>query len=200
MNPSWGRSYAQVVAQKKVERAPKKVEKSRFEPLGEINSKCSGLRPGTNMAKVKSIREIQKYGKKETGKVKEIEKTKVDADYLNAICNYIREKEVEHNLITQVEKVNETLTYNDTEAKMIGECMVHYVSCNTQMLLLNKRLKKFPVKGVSAIKEELKQMHDCTCFKAIVVAELSQRERQCTMQAIMFLTENKSKEIKGRLE
>ena len=77
--------------------------------------------------------------------------------------------------------------------------MVHYASCNTQMFLLNKGLKKFPLKGVSAVKAELKQMHDRTCFRAIAVVELSRRERQRAMEALMFLTEKKSKEVKDRL-
>ena len=92
----------------------------------------------------------------------------------------------------QVEKADETLTYNDTKAKVIGECMVHYASCNTQMFLLNKVLKKFPLKGVSAAKAELKQMHDRTCFGAIEVVELYPRERQSAMEALKFLTENES--------
>ena len=55
------------------------------------------------------------------------------------------------------------------------------------------------MEGVSAAKAELKQMHDRTCFKAIAVGELTRRERQRAMEALMFLTEKKSGEVKGRL-
>ena len=37
-------------------------------------------------------------------------RTKADKEYRNEICNFIQEKEAEHNVITQVEKSDDTLS------------------------------------------------------------------------------------------
>ena len=89
----------------------------------------------------------------------------------------------------QVEKEEKALAYKPEEAKVLGNFITHYASCYTQMYLLKKGLKKFKVEVVSAAKAELKQMHDCTCFRAMEVGELTRRERQRAMEALMLLTE-----------
>jgi hypothetical protein len=71
--------------------------------------------------------------------------------------------------------------------------------CFGQQLLLKKGLAKFGEQGHAAGKKEVKQLHDRKCFVPIDVGKLSKREKQRAMEALMFLTEKKSGEIKGRV-
>ena len=132
LNPSVGRSYAQVVANGGVVSGKTKGTKLKLELLRDLRSWFKGLRPGTNMCHT-----CKCNVKHEPPKCKE---------YIKAVCNFIREKEAKHNLITQVEKEDVSLTYDDVEAKVLGQCLVHYASCHAQMFMLHKGLKKFPVK------------------------------------------------------
>ena len=50
-----------------------------------------------------------------------------------------------------------------------------------------------------AAKQELTQMHERVGFCAIVVAELSRRERLKAQEDLMLLTNKKSGDVKGRL-
>ena len=70
---------------------------------------------------------------------------------------------------------------------------------NAQLYLLGKGLKKFGEAGEKASKTELAQMHHCICFRALVVAELTKKEKLWAMEGLMFLTMKKSGEVKGRL-
>ena len=65
--------------------------------------------------------------------------------------------------------------------------------------MLKRGLTEFPIKGVPAAKEELTQMHDRRCFKAIAVAELTRQERVRAQEGLMILSEKRSGRIKGRL-
>ena len=116
---------------------------------------------------------------------------------LSAVCNFIKEKESEHNLITQAKRESDSILYGTNEVKVVGQTMLKY--CFTQMYIHKKGLEKFKSEGVQAAKSELKQMHDRTCFCALAVAKLTRHEQKRAMEALMFLTEKKTKEIKGRL-
>ena len=70
---------------------------------------------------------------------------------------------------------------------------------HAQMYLLKKRLKKFEFKGETAVKEELSQMYHCTCFRYLEVTELTCPEKKQAIEGLMFLTEKRSGEVKGRL-
>ena len=65
--------------------------------------------------------------------------------------------------------------------------------------MLKRGLKEFPIKGAPAAKEELTQMHDRKCFKAIAVAELTCQEQVRAQEGLMILNKKRSGRIKGRL-
>ena len=106
-----GRSYAQVVANGGVVSEKTKEKKLNLEPLRDSRARFKGLKPGTNMCHT-----CKCNVKHEPPKCKE---------YIKAVCNFIREKEAKHNLVTQVEKEDVSLTYDDGEAKVLGQCLVH---------------------------------------------------------------------------
>ena len=47
--------------------------------------------------------------------------------------------------------------------------------------------------------EELQQMHDRQCFKAIAVRELVRREKQRAMEGLMLVTQKRDGGVKARL-
>ena len=200
-NPASGGSYLQAVIGKKPKEksksknAKKKSEDAKLIPLcGKNSLKSKGLRPGT--------REIR-WGKPEVcekGHLQKeiIPKKKVDPEYIKAICNHIRAKEKEHNLIqVKGEEKDKTLDYAEHEAGVVGGFLLKH--CFGQMHIMQKGIKVFGERGVSAAKEELKQLHDRTCWRAIAVRELARQERERAMECLMFLTEKKTNDIKGRL-
>ena len=97
--------------------------------------KYIGLRPGSDISKVKCYTCQVKGGhemptckaKKKVG-VKEKTKKNVDPEYIREICNLIREKEGKHNLLMQVKKEENALSYEPGEAKVLGNFITHYAS------------------------------------------------------------------------
>ena len=65
--------------------------------------------------------------------------------------------------------------------------------------MLSRGLKEFPLKGVDAAKEELKQMHSRGCFKAIAVKELTRQEKVRAQEGLMILNQKRCGRVKGRL-
>ena len=80
----------------------------------------------------------------------------------------------------------------------INEFAMQKGECFGQQYIVQKGLKKFGKKGKSAITKELQQLHDRECFKPTLVADLTKEEKKMAQQGLMFLTEKKSGEIKGR--
>lgn len=200
-NPESGGSYVQAVLGKKLKdkskNAEQKTEDVKLTPLcGKNSLKSKGLRPGT--------RAVQ-WGKTEVAsneKVHVQKETKpmrgVDPEYIEAICNHIRKKEKEHNFIqVEGEAKEKTLDYAAYEAGVVGGFLIKH--CFSQMYIMQKGVKVFGARGVSAAKEELKQLHDRTCWRALAVKELTRQERERAMECLMFLTEKKTNDIKGRL-
>ena len=60
-------------------------------------------------------------------------------------------------------------------------------------------LKKFEIKGEAAVKLELSQMHQRSCFNILLVTELTRRKKKYTTEGLMFLSVKGSIKIKGRL-
>ena len=56
-----------------------------------------------------------------------------------------------------------------------------------QMYTMQKGLKHFGKKGKKATIPEVTQMHDCMCFKALVVKELARRGRESAQEGLLFL-------------
>ena len=181
--------------------------------VGNNPKKVEGLRPGTSSAQWGEAKvggtskEIKKKNPKAitSPKVDQVHVKKevkfeggVDPNYINAICHHILEKEKQHNLISvDGDSKEKTLCYEAQEAGVVGGFIMKH--CFSQMYMLHKGVKVFGNEGVAAAKDELKQLHNRTCWRAITVKQLSRRERERAMECLMFLTEKKSKEIKGRL-
>ena len=84
-----------------------------------------------------------------------------------------------HNIITQAIDPSRILTYEDKESKVVGSILTKLrKDCHAQQFHYKTGLKKFPVKGEAAVVEELQQMHDRRCFKAIAVRKVARREKQ----------------------
>ena len=120
---------------------------------------------------------------------------------LEAYSGYIKHKEIVHNMISQVEDPKHTLEYDDNEARVLASFIDEHLSghCHSQQFILQKAIKKFGSQGVRAAKDEVKQLHGRTCFKAIAIAELTRREKERAMDGLMFVTQKRSGEYKGRL-
>jgi len=67
-----------------------------------------------------------------------------------------------------------------------------------QTYSLVKGLKKFGDRGRQAAYKEMKQLHDRIVFEPINVAELTDQERQRTMESLIFLVEKRNGEVKAR--
>lgn len=95
---------------------------------------------------------------------KKVAKKKVPYD-IEAIYNFICEKEQVHSLFIQVEGNEVTLDYSPQEERVLGRTITQSQGkCRTQMYLLKNGIQKFEFKGETAVKEELSQMNHRTCF------------------------------------
>jgi len=99
--------------------------------------------------------------------------------------------------------------YSAETAQVIGMVMAHYndvmdemsdkeVYTFIQTYSLKQGLKKFGKKGHSAVKKELRQLHDRTVFTPIHAHQLTKLEKQRAMESLLFLTEKRDKSIKAR--
>ena len=71
--------------------------------------------------------------------------------------------------------------------------------CHSQLLILPKAIKIYGQEGVGAAKKEVKQMHERKGFRAIAVEELTRQEKERAMDGLMFVTQKRTDNIKGRL-
>ena len=65
--------------------------------------------------------------------------------------------------------------------------------------MLGKGLKKFGDRGEVATYNELEQLHKRTCFSPIHIADMTKEEKRKAQAALLFLTENRTGNVKGRL-
>ena len=67
-----------------------------------------------------------------------------------------------------------------------------------QTYSLNKGLKKFGDRGKDAAQKEMKQLHDRVVFEPILIADMTQLERNRAMESLIFLTEKRDGTVKAR--
>ena len=132
--------------------------------------------------------------------------------------SYLAKVEVVHNITYQVKDAEKTFTYQKGEDKVLLTIMERINSAqlrespkrnvkldnmrqkvNAQMFMLGQGLKKFGQDGKIVGKAELDQMHNRTCFRAIVVSELTHQEKLRAVESLMFLSRKETGEIKSRL-
>ena len=118
-------------------------------------------------------------------------------DFACGYVNYLKGKEICHNILAQVESDEDTLTYSEEEARVLA-CYITYAQVNNQFIL-PKAIKRYGNEGVKAAKEEIGQLHNRTCFRAMAVSELTRQEKARAMEGLMFVTQKRTGEYKGRL-
>ena len=105
-----------------------------------------------------------------------------------------------HNLVLQGKFEKKSLEYGEHKTKFVAHLILKIQKdCHAQQFMLGKGLKEFKEEAPPAVKAELKQMHQRTCFRAITVAELTRIERQWSQEGLMLLTRKRSGKVKGRL-
>ena len=119
-------------------------------------------------------------------------KSKEEDEFVKAYCNLLKTRDERHNLVQQIEAGGKNLKYSENEAQYVAKCL-------TQMFILPKAVKEFGSHGINAAKKEVKQLHDRRGFRVIVVDELTRREKERAQDGLMFVTEKRSGEMKGRL-
>ena len=122
--------------------------------------------------------------------------------------NIERHKEAIHNLQFQQIGSENHFDYTDTEAVLIGRCMMQIKdkfrtekgAQYIQQYYLNKGLKIFGDRGVAGVDKELRQLLQRKCFEPTEVKNLSQQQKDRAQEAMMLLAEKDfTKEVKGRL-
>ena len=119
----------------------------------------------------------------------------------------LRQMEYCHNLISQVKPDDsQNMEYGTSHAMVIArliqditmKVMAHGASFG-QQFILQKGLNIFGKRGHEASKKEIDQLHRRTCFALLNVKDMSTSERKKAQLALMFLTEKRDKNVKGRM-
>ena len=118
-------------------------------------------------------------------------------------------KECHHNIINQAPKAESVTEYDGIdEAVWLARTIIHFMQVTSkrvnkeshiQQYLLKKGLKLWGQQGYDGAKKELKQQHERQCFRPIHVSKMSPSEKKKAQEALMFLAEKRSGEIKGRM-
>ena len=101
------------------------------------------------------------------------------------------------------------LVYNHDEARVLAtvittfnEHMEHTVEEQKQQYVvtysLNAGISKFGEQAKASAHEEMKQLHDRSCFRPVHKCSLDQSERQRVMESLLFLTKKRDKTIKSQ--
>ena len=149
---------------------------------------------GSKSKELKGILKIKEVPQDSKGRnsAKALSQEEEENNFVEAYCHLLKAKESRHNIRSQVVAEEKSLDYVDAEAQYLAQCF-------TQMLILPKAVKEFGTQGVQAAKKEVKQLHERKGFRAIAVEELTRQEKQRAMEGLMFVTEKRSGEMKGRL-
>jgi hypothetical protein len=119
----------------------------------------------------------------------------------------LRQLEYCHNLVAQDKPDEEmNIEYGSNKA-MLSARFIQDITMNVnghgasfaQQYMLQKGLKVFGNKGHKASMKEIDQLHKRTCFAPLKVKEMKHSERKKAQMALMFLTENRDKSVKGRM-
>ena len=117
-------------------------------------------------------------------------------------------EESHYNLkITQPKNKKKGREYTMTEALILIQFVQHLESPSGkknglsfgQQYMLQKGLKVFGESGKTAAMSEIRQQHDRKCFAPRSISEMTESERKKAQEALMFLTEKRSGEKKGRM-
>ena len=119
----------------------------------------------------------------------------------------IKKKEMSHNIIHQVKPPEECILEYDMAESMVITRLIgdlrHNIATKgasfAQQFILQKGLKAFGEKGHEAAKKELEQLHKRNCFHPVSIKEMTAVEKKKSQQSLMFLSEKKNGNIKGRM-
>ena len=81
--------------------------------------------------------------------------------------------------------------FNDTMATVAHKVMLH--------MALKRGLKEYGIRGEEAVSTELMQIHMQNTFKPQHYADLTQVQRRKALESLLFLEENRTGAIKGRM-
>jgi hypothetical protein len=111
---------------------------------------------------------------------------------------------------SSTQKSTTTMEYDVNEAKVIAMIMCQFnermdiqkkIIHGTQHLVtysLKKGIERFKEAGKESAKDEMKQLHDRTCFKPIKASSLNEMERKRTLESLIFMVQKKDGRIKSR--
>ena len=119
----------------------------------------------------------------------------------------IKKKEMSHNIIHQVKPPEECILEYDMAESMVITRLIgdlrHNIATKgasfAQQFILQKGLKAFGEKGHEAAKKELEQLHKRNCFHLVSIKEMTAVEKKKSQQSLMFLSEKRDGNIKGRM-
>ena len=129
--------------------------------------------------------------------------------YLQKKVRFADEEKLEdgHNLITQTSpNPDEDAEYRVELAMLIARYMVDINQTTKrkgasflQQYLIKQGIKKYGQRGYDGALKELDQLHRRSSFTPVSVKSMTGKERQRAMKALMFLSEKRTGEIKGRM-
>ena len=67
----------------------------------------------------------------------------------------------------------------EEETGVVAHSLIKLQANYAQLLNLRKGLKEYSEEGMRACKRELGQMHDCICWRAVAICELTRWKKQC---------------------
>ena len=123
-------------------------------------------------------------------------------------CDDQKAKEYCHNLVSvQGLKQENKTEYTRIEALVLANFIAKLREntveerdlCFVQQYFVGKGLKIFGQDGVDGMKKELLQMHQRTCFEPILIKDLTKAEREKAQEALAFISQKESGEVKGRM-
>ena len=118
-----------------------------------------------------------------------------------------KKREQSHNLVTQVHPNPKADRSYKPEMAMVYARVMSDINTQAtiqgatfaQQYIVQRGLKKFGQRGTDAATKEMDQLHRRNCFTPIDVATMTIKEKQKTVDALMFLGEKRDKSVKGRM-
>ena len=110
-------------------------------------------------------------------------------------------REQEHNSCVQLTRKMTGMQYADFEAMIMAQIIKQVTSkCSlAQQCMSHKGLKKFGKEVERVMRKEVRQLHDCTCWAPISVADMNANKRRRAQLALTHSSKTSSGEIKGQL-
>lgn len=76
------------------------------------------------------------------------EKSEWKNNFVKGYCNYLRDREVVHDIVTQIENSKKSLDYEEGEAKVLANFILG--KCHVQQYMSPKAIKKYGNEAVSS--------------------------------------------------